>query len=60
MCSETEAAVKKFQQQKKMQGNGQLDQETLSALGVNVSANESRGSSSHESSSSSSTHKSRQ
>ncbi len=47
---ETENAINKFQQQKNLQGNGQLDQQTLSALGVNVSSTE--GSSSRENSSS--------
>jgi peptidoglycan hydrolase-like protein with peptidoglycan-binding domain len=46
--SETQAAVKKFQQQKNLQATGQLDQETLSALGVNVSATESTGAAAHE------------
>jgi peptidoglycan hydrolase-like protein with peptidoglycan-binding domain len=58
--SETEAAVKKFQEKKNLQGNGQLDEQTLSALGVNVSPTESTGSSSSESNSPPSRHNSRQ
>jgi peptidoglycan hydrolase-like protein with peptidoglycan-binding domain len=58
--SETEAAVKKFQQKKNLQGNGQLDEQTLSALGVNVSPTESTGSSANESNSPSSSHSTRQ
>ncbi len=35
---ETEKAVKDFQQQQNMQASGQLDQQTLQALGVNMTA----------------------
>jgi peptidoglycan hydrolase-like protein with peptidoglycan-binding domain len=35
---DTEKAVKDFQQQKQMQATGQLDQQTLQALGVNMTA----------------------
>ena len=35
---ETEKALKDFQQQRHMQASGQLDQRTLQALGVNMSA----------------------
>lgn len=48
---ETEAAVKRFQQKQNLQGNGQLDQQTLGALGVNMSAQQgsaTTGSGSHE------------
>jgi hypothetical protein len=38
---ETEAALRNFQQAKRLPGNGQLDQQTLSALGVNI-GNQSR------------------
>jgi hypothetical protein len=34
---ETEAALRKFQQQQNIEGNGQLNHETLAALGVNLS-----------------------
>jgi murein L,D-transpeptidase YcbB/YkuD len=34
---ETEAALRKFQQQQNIQGDGQLNHETLAALGVNLS-----------------------
>lgn len=41
----TEAALKKFQQKQNLQGNGQLDQQTLAQLGVNAnSSNTRRGS----------------
>ena len=43
--SATEAAIKKFQQQNNLQANGEVDQQTLSALGVNVSSSKSTGSS---------------
>jgi peptidoglycan hydrolase-like protein with peptidoglycan-binding domain len=42
--SETAQAVKQFQQKQNMQASGQLDQQTLQALGVNVTA---QGSSAH-------------
>ncbi len=60
--SETQGALKKFQQQKNLQANGELDQQTLSALGVNLSSSESTGASTNENSSSqsSSPSKSRQ
>ncbi len=58
--SETQGALKKFQQQKKLQANGKLDQQTLSALGVNLSSSETTGASSNENSSSQSSSKSRQ
>jgi peptidoglycan hydrolase-like protein with peptidoglycan-binding domain len=51
---ETEAALKKFQQKQNLQGNGQLDQQTLAALGVNVNGgtqqqgSETTGAGSHE------------
>lgn len=40
---ETEAAVKQFQQKQNLQGDGQLDQQTLGALGVNVNARTQQG-----------------
>jgi peptidoglycan hydrolase-like protein with peptidoglycan-binding domain len=40
---ETEAALRKFQQQQNIQGNGQLNHETLAALGVNLSDRNMRG-----------------
>jgi Putative peptidoglycan binding domain len=39
---ETEAALRKFQQQQNIEGNGQLNHETLAALGVNLSARGTR------------------
>ena len=39
----TQAAVKEFQQQKDIQATGQLDQKTLSELGVDVQAKEEPG-----------------
>jgi hypothetical protein len=39
---ETEAALRKFQQQQHIEGNGQLNHETLAALGVNLSARGTR------------------
>jgi hypothetical protein len=41
---ETEAALKKFQQKQNLQGNGQLDPQTLAALGVNMNTNAGQGS----------------
>jgi len=41
---ETEQALRSFQQKKNLPGNGQLNQQTLAALGVNV-ANEGRAAS---------------
>jgi peptidoglycan hydrolase-like protein with peptidoglycan-binding domain len=41
----TERAVKDFQQKQHMQASGQLDQQTLQALGVNTSATTGQGSS---------------
>jgi peptidoglycan hydrolase-like protein with peptidoglycan-binding domain len=41
---ETEAALKKFQQKQNLQDNGQLDQQTLGALGVNVNGSAQQGS----------------
>jgi peptidoglycan hydrolase-like protein with peptidoglycan-binding domain len=49
---ETEAALRKFQQQQNIQGDGQLNHETLAALGVNLSNRSERtttGSAPHES-----------
>lgn len=39
---ETEAALRKFQQQQNIGGDGQLNHETLAALGVNLSARGTR------------------
>jgi murein L,D-transpeptidase YcbB/YkuD len=49
---ETEAALRKFQQQQNIQGDGQLNHETLAALGVNLSNRDTRsttGAAPHES-----------
>jgi peptidoglycan hydrolase-like protein with peptidoglycan-binding domain len=39
----TEAALKNFQQKQNLEGNGQLDQRTLGALGVNVNGQMQQG-----------------
>lgn len=41
--SETKTALKDFQKSKGIQGSGQINQKTLSALGVNVASNENTG-----------------
>jgi peptidoglycan hydrolase-like protein with peptidoglycan-binding domain len=49
MGPKTQAALKEFQQQKGLQASGQLDQQTLSALGVSEGASASTGASAEKS-----------
>lgn len=44
---ETRSAVRDFQKSKGMQGSGQINQQTLSDLGVNVATNENNQNSDH-------------
>jgi peptidoglycan hydrolase-like protein with peptidoglycan-binding domain len=52
MGPKTQAALKEFQEQKGLQASGQLDQQTLAALGVSEGGSASTGSSADKSSSS--------
>ena len=54
MGPQTQAALKEFQEQKGLQASGQLDQQTLAALGVSEGGSASTGASSEKSSSGSS------
>ena len=54
MGPKTQAALKEFQEQKGLQASGELDQQTLAALGVSEGGSASTGASSEKSSSGSS------